>query len=307
MRSSTSSSQGSHFKRSYNTMLEADADSHGPSRSDQHGKRRMTDLQTVRALLLDRHWVDCLNCTKARNHTACLSPAADTQQWICERCRRIKKACSSGVWLKRSNVRAYQELLHKGVDVEHADQMVFGKISGLLGGPLDKHKEYGSAPPQESFNENLLGPLYSAGTTQLSPGMAYPPPTSQSSLDVKDLDRALVVFQRERFVHTPSVKNESSIAGSPNAPSDSTSTKPTTQLYFHKDNYHVVPLVPIKDMRELRQLFSDVRTIYLENWIESRILGEREQPDVQRLEQLIRNYDQRLGEALGIPGERRSR
>lgn len=227
----------------------------------------------VRALLLDRHWVDCLNCTKARDTTACLRPVAATQLQICERCRRIKKACSSGVWLKKSNVRAYQDLLNKGVDVEHADQMVFGQITGLLGGPLDKHKEYGSAAEQDA----ICGTFSYKAALPSMPSLPLLP--SESSFDVKDTKGVFADFKRL----TPSIKVESSIAGSLCAPSDSTSAKPTTQLYFHKGNYHALPLVPIKDMRELRQLFNDVRKIYLENWIERRALGEHEQPDLRRL------------------------
>lgn len=120
---------------------------HSPSPSPEpNGKRRRSlggPLQEARQTVKDRHWLPCGSCASDPSVDECVAPETDSWQKKCKRCREMPNIhCDSSIWMDAARLRIFRESIEDGADVEVADQAAYGSVPGLLGGPLDKCKEY---------------------------------------------------------------------------------------------------------------------------------------------------------------------
>ncbi|KAJ1026444.1 hypothetical protein NDA13_003824 [Ustilago tritici] len=103
----------------------------------------------ARLVITQRHFLPCANCEE--DFRECEPRTEVAQAWRCRNCKWKKETCDSGeAWLQIADVKEYETCLLFGMLAEDADFQVYGSRPGLLGGPLDKTKEYSRPLPGTS-------------------------------------------------------------------------------------------------------------------------------------------------------------
>ncbi|KAJ1578964.1 hypothetical protein NDA11_006792 [Ustilago hordei] len=110
---------------------------------------RVSPNRYARRVITQRHYLPCANCEEDLRE--CVPRTEVAQAWRCRNCKWKKETCDSGeAWLQTADVKDYETCLLLGMSAEDADFQVYGSRPGLLGGPLDKTKEYSRPLPGTS-------------------------------------------------------------------------------------------------------------------------------------------------------------
>lgn len=137
-----------HNKAAANHVACADKDdgsaNAGPARANKNPwlsikttKRCKAAFSVTRKIIIERHHVPCTHCGDKRT---CHAPLPGRQGHKCFHCsQKLRGECDWGEkWLNYLAVREWTRLYKIHADAAECDVRVFGSVSGLLGGPLDR-------------------------------------------------------------------------------------------------------------------------------------------------------------------------